>query len=286
MYTLIKYVVMIMTYKIFGELADNKKDANLSLRVSKETRYYFEEHAKSKYGDNATALKDILLRYMETIAYKRGTINHNQVYIILPKISKMENIERDYPTQATIHKIKIDDKIKPYEEFISLENSITPVEVYDYIKDYDSYDELSNQILKDQAYHIGFDENDFIVVYFYLNNHLDTFNNGGYSIGPNNKCGHMGFIMFEFEGVLYHVILTYVLDDDGVMNYGNAEIKYGSEAYKMAKNKDNLELAKFIDSYNPNTSNIEQDMVALKNKKEDLERQIREINAQIKKLKK
>ena len=286
MYTIIKYGVMIMVYKIFGELADNKKDANLSLRVSKETRNYFEQHAKSKYGDNATALKDILLRYIETITYKRGTINHNQVYIILPKIAKMENIKRDYITHATIHKIKIDYGIKPHEEFIDLKNSVTPVNVYDYSKDYDHYDELSNQVLRGQAYNIGFDENEFIVIYFYLNNHLDTFNNGCYSIGSNNKNGHMGFIMFEFEDVLYHVILTYVLDDDGVMNHGNAEIKYGSEAYKMAKNKDNLELAKFIDSYNPNTSNIEQDLAALKNKKEDLERQIHEINAQIKQLKK
>lgn len=286
MYTLIQYVVMIMVYKIFGKLEDDKKDANLSLRVSKETRNYFEQHAKSKYGDNATALKDILLRYMETIAYKRGTINHNQVYIILPKISKMENIERDYHTHAAINKIEIANEIKPHKEFISLKNSITPVEVYDYSKDYDSYDELSNQILKDQAYHMGFDENDFIVVYFYLNNHLDTFNNGSYSIGPNNKRGHMGFIMFEFEDVLYHVVLTYVIGDNGLLTNGSARIIYGSDAYKIAKNNDNMELAKFIDKYNPTTSNIEQDIAALKNKKEELQKQIHDINNQLKKIKK
>ena len=120
MYTIIKYGVMVMVYKIFGELADDKKDANLSLRVSQETRNYFEQHAKSKYGDNTTALKDILLRYMETIAYKRGTINHNQTYIILPKINKMENIERDYTTQTTIREIEIGSDFDPHEEFIDL----------------------------------------------------------------------------------------------------------------------------------------------------------------------
>ena len=182
--------------------------------------------------------------------------------------------------------IEIANEIKPHKEFISLKNSITPVEVYDYSKDYDSYDELSNQILKDQAYHMGFDENDFIVVYFYLNNHLDTFNNGSYSIGPNNKRGHMGFIMFEFEDVLYHVVLTYVIGDNGLLTNGSARIIYGSDAYKIAKNNDNMELAKFIDKYNPTTSNIEQDIAALKNKKEELQKQIHDINNQLKKIKK
>ena len=286
MYTTSKCGVMVMVYKIFGELADDKKDANLSLRVSKETRNYFEQHAKSKYGDNATALKDILLRYMETIAYKRGTINHKQTYIILPKIDIMENIERDYTTQATIHKIDIDSNFNPYGSLIDLYHSVTPVDVYDYSKDYKSYDELSNQQLKSQAYTIGYGEDDFIVVYFYLNNHLDIFNNGSYSIGPNNKNGHMGFLMFDFEDVLYHIILNYVIDDNGTLTNGIAEIIYGSEAYKLAKNKNNMELARFIDKYNPNTSNIEQDIAALKSKKEDLQQQIQEINAQIKQLKK
>ncbi|WP_405265310.1 hypothetical protein [Methanobrevibacter sp.] len=272
-----------MVYKIFGELNDDKKDANLSLRVSKETRNLFEQHAKGKYGDNATALKDILLRYMETIAYKRGTINSNAMYIIVPKIKKMENIVRDYKTQFVIH-----DTNQPLEYFPpnELKYSVSPFDIYDYGKDYLNFDEYGSQILFHQAAAMGYGENDFIVVFFYLNNLLDIFNEGIYSIGPNNPNGHMGFIMFEFQDVVYHVILTYVLDDDGVMTMGNAEIKYGLEAYKFAKNKDNLELAKFIDSYNPNTSNIEQDITALKNKREDLERQIQEINAQIKKLKK
>ena len=38
MYTLNKDNVMVMVYKIFGEIHDDKKDDNLSLRVSKETR--------------------------------------------------------------------------------------------------------------------------------------------------------------------------------------------------------------------------------------------------------
>ena len=286
MYTISKCGVMIMVYKIFGELADDKKDANLSFRVSKETRNYFEQHAKSKYGDNATALKDILLRYMEAIAYKRGTINYEQTYIILPKIDKMENIERDYTTHATIHKIEIGSNFNPHESLIDLYNSVTPINVYDYGKDYENYDELSNQQLKSQAYEIGYDEDDFIVVFFYLNNHLDIFNNGSYSIGLNNKNGHMGFLMFDFEDVLYHIILNYVIDDNGTLTNGNAEIIYGSEAYKLAKNKNNMELARFIDKYNPNTSNIEQDIAALKSKKEDLQQQIQEINVQIKQLKK
>lgn len=283
MYTLNKDNVMVMVYKIFGELHDDKKDANLSLRVSKETRNYFEQHAKSKYGDNATALKDILLRYMETIAYKRGTINSNAMYIIVPKIKKMENIVSDYPTQFVIH-----DTNEPLEYFPpnELKYSVSPFHIYDFGKDYLRFDEYGPQILFHQAAGLGYGRDDFIVVYFYLNNLLDTFNNGIYSIGPNNPNGHMGFIMFEFEDVVYHVTLTYVLDDDGVMNLGNAEIRYGSEAYKLAKYKDNLELAKFIDSCNPNTSNIDQDLIALKNKKEDLQRQIQEINTQIKKLKK
>ena len=283
MYTLNKDNVIVMVYKIFGELNDNKKDANLSLRVSKETRNLFEQHAKGKYGDNATALKDIMLRYMETIAYKRGTINNNQMYMILPKIKSMNNIERDYKTISTIYDTGINSEYNPTNELMSI---VSPVDVYDYGNDYNSFDEAENQILFHEAAAMGYGENDFIVVFFYLNNLLDIFNDGIYSIGQNNPNGHMGFIMFEYEDVVYHMILTYVLDDDGVMDIGKAEIKYGSEAYKFAKNKDNLELAKFIDSYNPNTSNIEQDITALKNKREDLERQIQEINAQIKKLKK
>ena len=283
MYTLNKDNVIVMVYKIFGELNDNKKDANLSLRVSKETRNLFEQHAKGKYGDNATALKDIMLRYMETIAYKRGTINNNQMYMILPKIKSMNNIERDYKTISTIYDTGINSEYNPTNELMSI---VSPVDVYDYGNDYNSFDEAENQILFHEAAAMGYGENDFIVVFFYLNNLLDIFNDGIYSIGQNNPNGHMGFIMFEYEDVVYHMILTYVLDDDGVMDIGKAEIKYGSEAYKFAKNKDNLELAKFIDSYNPNTSNIEQDITALKNKREDLKRQIQEINAQIKKLKK
>lgn len=283
MYTLNNDNVMVMVYKIFGELNDDKKDANLSLRVSKETRNLFEQHAKSKYGDNTTALKDILLRYMETIAYKRGTINNNAMYIIVPKIKKMENIVRDYQTQYVIHDTK-----RPLEYFPpnELEYIVSPFDIYDYAKDYFRYDEYGPLQLASQAASEGYGADNFIYIYFDLNNLLDTFNDGVYSIGPNNKNAHMGFIMFEFEGVLYHVVLTYVLDDDGIMDYGIAELKYGSEAYKIAKHKDNLELAKFIDRYNPDTSNIEQDLTALKNKREDLERQIQEINAQIKKLKK
>ena len=283
MYTLNKDNVIVMVYKIFGELNDNKKDANLSLRVSKETRNLFEQHAKGKYGDNATALKDILLRYMEGLSYKRGTINNNQMYMILPKIKSMKNIERDYKTVSTIYDTGINSEYNPTNELMSI---VSPVDVYDYGNDYNSFDEAENQILFHEAAAMGYGENDFIVVFFYLNNLLDIFNDGIYSIGQNNPNGHMGFIMFEYEDVVYHMILTYVLDDDGVMDIGKAEIKYGSEAYKFAKNKDNLELAKFIDSYNPNTSNIEQDITALKNKREDLKRQIQEINAQIKKLKK
>ena len=283
MYTLNKDNVIVMVYKIFGELNDNKKDANLSLRVSKETRNLFEQHAKGKYGDNATALKDILLRYMEGLSYKRGTINNNQMYMILPKIKSMNNIERDYKTISTIYDTGINSEYNPTNELMSI---VSPVDVYDYGNDYNSFDEAENQILFHEAAAMGYGENDFIVVFFYLNNLLDIFNDGIYSIGQNNPNGHMGFIMFEYEDVVYHMILTYVLDDDGVMDIGKAEIKYGSEAYKFAKNKDNLELAKFIDSYNPNTSNIEQDITALKNKREDLKRQIQEINAQIKKLKK
>lgn len=286
MYTLIKYVVRVMVYKIFGDLIEEDKSGNLSFRVSLKTKEYFEQHAKDKYGDNTTALNHILIKYMETIPYKRGTINHNLTYIILQKIKKMENIERDYITRATIHKTDSNYDFKPHEELTDLEDSVTPVNIYDYSKDYYNYDELPNQVLKGQAYQIGYDEDDFIVVYFYLNNHLDISNNGIYCIGPNNPNGHMGFIMFEFEDILYHVILTYVLDDNGVMTIGNAEIKYGSDAYKFAKNKDNMELAKFIDKYNPTTSNIEQDIMALKSKKAELQKQIHEINDQIKQLKK
>lgn len=286
MYTLIKCVVMVMVYKIFGELIDNGKDANLSLRVSKETRNYFEQHAKSKYGDNATALKDILLRYMEKIAYKRGTINYNQTCIILPKIDKMENIKRDYITKAHIYEVKIDDNLNPAESFFHLEDSVTPVDIYDYGNDYESYDEISNQALMHQAAAIGYGKDQFIVVYFYLNNHLDMFYNGCYSLSPHNKNEHAGFLMFEFEDVIYHIVLNYVIDDNGILTDGDAEIIYGSDAYNMAKNRGNMELAKFIDKYNPNTSNIEQDIVALKSKKEDLKQQIHEIDAQIKQLKK
>ena len=57
------------------------------------------------------------------------------------------------------------------------------------------------------------------------------------------------------------------------------------DAYNLAKEKDNLQLAKIIDKYNHDSTNIEQNIDDLKNKKKELEKQIKEINRQIKMLK-
>ena len=265
-----------MTYKIFGKINDEKKEKILSFRVSKKMHSYFETHAKEAYGDTTTGLKEIMFQYMENITYKRGTIYNNPMFIILPK----EDIINE---QAKIRDTKNEPPFNPCEEYNKI-NDITKVKIYDHIESYilenrplDSEEDIRDIV---RAY----SKDGYIIAHFYLNNYLDKFNKGIYSLDSNHQNAHRGFIMFECDNQIYNIVLTYELDENGLLKSGKANIISNSDAYNLAKEKDNIQLAKIIDKYNHESTNIEQNIDDLKNKKKELERQLKEVNRQIKML--
>jgi len=140
----------------------------------------------------------------------------------------------------------------------------------------------SEEDIKDMAR--AYEKEGYIIAHFYLNNYLDKFNNGIYSLDSSNQNTHRGFIMFEYNGQIYNIVLTYELDENGILDSGKAKIISNSDAYNLAKEKDNIQLAKIIDKYNHNSTNIKQNIDDLKNKKKELEKQLKEINRQIKML--
>ena len=265
-----------MTYKIFGDIQEGTKEKILSFRVSKEVHSYFESHANARYEDVATGLTQILFQYMESIAFKRGTINNTPMYIILPK-------EDIINKEAKIRDTKNEPPFNPCEEYSKI-NDVTKVNIYDDVDSYlfENRPFDSEEDIKDMARAYG--KEGYIIAHFYLNNYLDKFNNGIYSLDSNNQNAHRGFIMFEYNGQIYNIVLTYELDENGILDSGKAKIISDSEAYNLAKEKDNIQLAKIIDKYNHNAANLEQNIDDLKNKKKELERQLKEINRQIKML--
>lgn len=266
-----------MTYKIFGDIKETDKEKILSFRVSKKVYNIFVSHAEAKYGDKTTGLNQILLQYLESVTFKRGTIYNNPMFIILPK-------EDIINKQAKIRDTKNEPPINPCEEYNKIDD-ITKVKIYDHIESYilENRPLDSEEDIRDIAR--AYSKDGYIIAHFYLNNYLDKSNNGIYSLDSNHQNAHMGFIMFEYNNQIYNIVLAYELDENGLLKSGKANIISNSDAYKLAREKDNLQLAKIIDKYNHNSTNIEQNIDDLKNKKKELERQLKEINRQIKMLK-
>lgn len=279
------------TNKIFGPIKDNKKDVVLSCRISKEIDKIFKEHVDSlnenikdnKKKDKATVLKEIFLNYIENMCYKRGTINYKPVYIFLPKIKNTENFHQDYGDPFIIHEYDAESPTTdPLTDLTTLFDSVHPVGIYDYAKDYYSYDEIEKQILIRRS---EFKPEETLVVSFYLNNQLDRLKNGYYSEGLKDKNMHEGFLIFEYEDFTYNIKYKYLLENDKA-EYKIANLITNEEAYERAKFCNNIELAQIIDNYAKGLSNIENDIRILKSKRDYHQKQIKDINKQIKKLKK
>ena len=263
---------------------EGEETTTLSCRVTKETRKIFEAHAKSKYGSVTTGLKRILFDYMSQYPFRRQIVNI-PVNIFIPLLEMKDNEMRMLPTDTRYYEI-----VPLYFEYAS-EYSIDFNSINCIVSDYreftpstefeeDTYYDFDGWLYKKFGYNLG----DGLVVSGFLNNYLDKYIDGVYKDNEFMDNSHEGLFIFEFEEEYYYICFRFTLEDkydDDVY----AHLVSNEEAYKMAIECDNIELAKFIDSLNEGTSNIDGNIKLLEDKKKSLQHQIEEIDDKLSKLK-
>ena len=270
---------------IFGEFKDKEggKTASLSCRVSEETRKLFEAHAKLNYGDMATGLKLILFDYMSRYAFRRQIVNI-PVNIFIPLVEMEDNEGRMLPCDTRIKIItNFEWTIEHCSNLNSTNCSVTDYRGFTPSNEYekDEYDKLSHWLHKESDYTLD----DGIIITEFLNNYLDKNIDGIYRCIDNLENYHKGLFIFEFEGEYYYITTFFgAWDEPELSDTPACYLISNEEAYEKAFECGNFELAKFIDSLNEGTSNIEKDKEALEDKKEKLIHQLKEIDEKLTKL--
>lgn len=270
-----------MSWNFFGEYWDNdaKKDT-ICFRVSKKAKNYFTNHANGAYGSTQKAMEMLFKKYMESIIYKRGKVN-GIVVLLVPKFNSRDELKKIKDSEL----IEFDDDCLWYEQYldkytIHLEDKIIDDVVVNSYYLSNGITQMDRTRFNEDLEIDGFDVdiNDYIVIPFYLNNHLDIFKNGVYrSIGSDN---HSGLIISTYNNIELYIYFEF--------NYNRwlnkISLLSNNEAYELAMKVDNVPLARIIASFNKDIDLFEQDITSLKYKRLQLEKEIMAIDEQLKKI--
>ena len=266
-----------MNFKLFEEFKDSKKDDTITFRLSSTAKEYFKQHAEACYGSTQKAMDEVFKRYIETITFKRGLVNRTAT-IFLPKAYKTSELERDYGNPLTVYELDENIIIGTKEESeisdnIIFDNATTISDVSEYMQN-----EYKNFLVHEGDYT---PIEDYILVTFNLNNYLDKFINGVYCSGDIGF--HEGLVICIYNDIHYYI--HFIFSEETYRSEIFTTLISNKEAYDLAMRADNPDLAEVIDGFNEGISNIEMDKSKLLLKKKNLEKQIMEINVQLKNLK-
>ena len=272
---------------LFGKFRDERKEKTLSFRVSKETHDLFKKHADYNFGDVSKGLKEIFIDYMSQHAFRRQTLTHN-VKMFIPKCNE-EDFEKQISLPCDNYNIGITNI--PFD-LLDLENVIIDSRgITDYSKldlniwsNKDSYEDDSGWVSKNSSYNID----DGFIVEFSINNQLDKDKHGIYCINDEKdeeNNAHSGLVIVSHEDMVYYVefLFTIDLDDMSPIDVISPQLITNEDAFQLAWDCGNLELAKLIDSFKDGISNIEHDKEMLMEKREHLLHQIEEIDDKLSK---
>ena len=267
---------------IFGRFEDDKKEKTLSFRVSKETHDLFETHAKSQYGDVSNALKEIFLDYMSSFAFRRQSFN-KIIRIFVPLFADEDDVDSPFLPFDDFHIMGFlnPDRI----DMLDLNTIKIPNQ---FVRDYRNYD-ISNEMREDEYNDLShwihksshYDLEDGIVIDWVPNNYLDKNIDGIYGEYEKDKTNHLGLLIFEWDGEYYYILVPFHVDDSYNIKLLSPYMVSNEVAFKNAMDCGNLELAKYIDSFNEGTSNIEHDKQLLRDKRENLLHQLDEIDEKL-----
>lgn len=270
---------------IFGRYTDKEegnKSPTLTCRVSKETKKLFEAHAKSKFGNVSNGLREILFDYMSQYPFRRQILNVGEINIFVPVFNDDGAIYLPYDFHVDLfdflpHDLEdINDVfVSDYhvESYVGVDSSDYPVG--------DIYHDVAHWIDKESDYNL--DEG--VIIGCNINNYLDKNIDGMYRGIEEIDNFHRGLSIFKFEEKYYYIILDFEINRrDEVIMPTPPYLVSNEEAYKMAIECDNIELANFIDNLNEGISNIEKDKQGLINKKEYHLHQIKKIDEKLSKL--
>ncbi len=266
-----------MNPKLFGEFKDLKKDDTITFRLSSTAKEYFKQHAESHYGSTQKAMDEIFKRYMETITFKRDVVNRNAT-IFLPKVNNIKELEREYGTPLTVYDFDENSFVNPKEE-----TNINDNIIFDNASPINNISEYMQEEYKNFLIHEGdyTPIENYVIVTFNLNNYLDEFIDGVYCNGDIKF--HSGLVICIYNDIPYFIYFRF--GEEAYRSEIYVKLVSNSEAYNLAMNTSNIELAGIIDRFNDGISNIEKDKSKLLLKKKNLEKQIREIDTQLKNLK-
>ena len=268
-----------MSLNFFGEYWDDDvKSDTICFRVSKKAKDYFTKHAHGAYGSTQKAMESIFKNYMESIVYKRGKVNNIKT-ILIPKFNSKEELNR-----ISYQDIIEFDDIGWFRDHLgdftirledNLLHDVIVESFYDSKGIKDSDKEYFNNYFDFEEMEIIID--DYIAIPFYFNNYFDLFKNGVYK--SKSGEGHEGLVISEYNGIDFYIYFKF--DNQ---NHPYITLISNEEAYRIAVDVNNIPLANIIASFNENIYLIENDVNTLKNRKKDLEEQIKSINIQLKNL--
>ena len=236
----------------FSEILDDDvKSDTICFRVSKNIKKQFVAHANGKYGSSQKAMEKIFKDYMETVIYKRGKVN-GVTALEIPKFDSKDNLEEIKNSNIKIKKINL---VNFGENNFKINDNIS-----------------KDVIVK------SFSSDDSIIVPFFFNNYLDNFIDGVYSSVGDEY--HSGLVMSYYNGIDFYILFKF--SNLKQLDYFSLISK--KQAYELALNVDNKELAEIIIKFNDD--NIELDNINyLKSKKIQLENELSVINEKLKKMK-
>lgn len=266
-----------MNHGLFGEFKDLKKDDTITFRLSSTAKEYFKKHAESYYGSTQKAMDEVFKRYMETITFKRGVVNRTAT-IFIPKVDNISELEIDYGNPMTVY--NLDENTS---EDIKEENNISDNVIFNNTTNIDDISTYTQSEYKNFLIHEGdyTPIEDYIIATFNLNNYLDVFTNGVYCSGDIGF--HEGLVICIHNNIPYCIYFRF--GEEAYRSEISVTLMSNKKAYELAMNANNINLAEVIDRFNDGISNIEKDKTKLLLKKENLEKQIKKIDEQLKNLK-
>lgn len=283
-----------MHLKLFKEDEDNAKDETLTFRLSSDRKEKFIAHAKGYYGSSQKCLEFLLNTYMESLAFKRDQMNFNST-IFIPKVKNQKEVEKYYGDILSgglmVYSTDYDVKHLGYhsDEVLSFRDQI--MDDYGETFDEDKGEDEDNWFIEDsiKTYNNflegNYDANslsDYIILHIIINNYLDEFKDGVYSNGWEKGYMHDGLNIHVENGIVYYIHT--ILSIDKVYDFGSEVKAYlisNEEAYSMAKGCGNMELAKLIDEFNDTTSNIQNDLEEMIDKRNSLQKKLDILNKEI-----
>lgn len=271
----------------FGKFRDDEKEETMSFRISKQTKELFKTHAEKRYGGTSNALKEIFLEYMSQYAFRRQTIDYF-VRIWIPICESEEDFDKYplLPIDSDYGSLILPQKIDDLNNVIVESQDIEDVRTWDlndgFLKS--KYDDLKGWLDKKSRYTLE----EGIVITIPLNNQLDSYNEGIFGSVGFDKClsTHHGISIVEFEGVVYYVLYSFTINPNKTIypvEIYSPLLVTNRDAFNHAVDCGNMDLAVLIDTFNDDTSNIEDDKQLLLDKRENLLRQLDEIDEKLSK---